>query len=68
MIVYLNNKQVNISDTKNILEILAEDFHIDNPKGIAVAVNLEVVPKTNWNEFILKENDKVTIIKATQGG
>ena len=37
-------------------------------KGIAVAINDEVVPKTDWQNFELKENDEVLIITATQGG
>ena len=36
--------------------------------GIALAVNEKVVPKTEWEKFLLKENDKIIIIKATQGG
>ena len=37
-------------------------------KGIAIAVNNTVVQKVKWNDFILHEGDKVTVIKATQGG
>lgn len=36
--------------------------------GIAIAVNNKVVPRTEWDTFILAENDKVIIIHATQGG
>ena len=36
--------------------------------GIALAVNEKVVPKKEWEKFELKENDKVLLIKATQGG
>lgn len=41
---------------------------IPNTKGIAVAVNNSVVPKNSWSETLLYENDKVLLIKATQGG
>jgi len=37
-------------------------------KGIAIAVNHTVVSKSDWNKIQLKENDNITIIKATQGG
>jgi len=37
-------------------------------RGLAVAVNQEVVPKSKWDDFQLKENDDILIIKATQGG
>ena len=37
-------------------------------KGIAIAVNQTVISKSEWNKTQLKENDNITIIKATQGG
>jgi|VirMetMinimDraft_7_1064189.scaffolds.fasta_scaffold56472_2 sulfur carrier protein len=36
--------------------------------GIAIAVNNSVIPKNNWTNLLLKDQDKVTIITATQGG
>lgn len=36
--------------------------------GIALAVNETVIPKNEWEKFQLQDNDKVLIIKATQGG
>jgi sulfur carrier protein len=68
MIVYLNNEQFEFSDAKSISEIIAKDLNLSNPKGVAIAVNQEVVPKTKWDNFMIKDNDRLTIIKATQGG
>jgi sulfur carrier protein len=67
MIVYLNNQQHQIPFSQSISDTLKELAHI-NPAGIAIAVNNEVIPKKSWNDYLLKENDKVTIIRATQGG
>ncbi len=36
--------------------------------GIAVAVNNNVIPKSNWNSHLLSETDDILIISATQGG
>ncbi|WP_274476561.1 sulfur carrier protein ThiS [Mangrovimonas aestuarii] len=36
--------------------------------GIAVAINNIVIPKYNWTETELKDNDDILIIQATQGG
>ncbi|UCS92629.1 sulfur carrier protein ThiS [Echinicola marina] len=41
---------------------------ISSLRGLAVAVNQEVIPKSRWDDFKLKENDDILIIKATQGG
>ena len=40
----------------------------EKQKGIAVAVNETVVPKAQWESYELQPNDKVLVIKATQGG
>ncbi len=39
-----------------------------NADGIAVAVNEEVIPKTEWKSFTINENDSILMITATQGG
>lgn len=40
----------------------------DRQKGIAVALNQSVVPRTEWNNKTIAQNDRILIIKATQGG
>lgn len=37
-------------------------------KGIAVAVNNQIVSKNDWNRRELSEGENVLIIRATQGG
>jgi sulfur carrier protein len=68
MIVYLNNEQFEFSDAKSISEIMVKDLNLNNRKGVAIAVNQEVIPKSDWDSFMVRENDRVTVIKATQGG
>jgi sulfur carrier protein len=41
---------------------------INIEKGVAIALNNEVVPKSNWNNCTIKNNDKLLLIKAAQGG
>ena len=66
MKVTLNNKEVNtISD--NLFDMLSEKS-FQNTNGIAVAVNQNVIPKANWKTTIVKQNDSIMIITATQGG
>jgi sulfur carrier protein len=52
---------------KNISELVVA-LNMINTNGTAFAVNEKVVPKTEWEKFELKDNDKILIIKATQGG
>jgi sulfur carrier protein len=37
-------------------------------RGVAVAVNGEVVPRSAWPEALLREGDKIEILTAAQGG
>lgn len=67
MNVIVNNK-TEITEAQEKLFKLLSRLNLSEKQGIAVAVNNAVVSKTNWNNYELKENDKITIIRATQGG
>lgn len=38
------------------------------PEQVAVAVNGDVVPRAEWDEAALAEDDRVEIVTAIQGG
>jgi sulfur carrier protein len=58
-------KQVNHQITiVQLLQFL--DLEIRN--GIAIAVNEQIVPKSNWSSQELSTQDQVIIIQATAGG
>lgn len=67
MKVFVNNEPKEVEHQITINALL-KDLNLSSAKGIAVAVNNQVVPKLTWENFSITENDKVTIIKATQGG
>jgi sulfur carrier protein len=66
MEVIVNNERTSI--TSNTLVALLDQLNIKESKGIAVAINDRVLPKKHWATQTLKDQDKVTIIRATQGG
>ncbi|MBQ1026884.1 sulfur carrier protein ThiS [Micromonospora sp. C95] len=37
-------------------------------RGVAVAVNGEVVPRTGWPATVLRGGDRVEVLSAAQGG
>lgn len=39
-----------------------------NPLGVAVELNLKIIPKTDYAKTQLKENDKLEIISFVGGG
>ncbi|MEP3371366.1 MAG: sulfur carrier protein ThiS [Maribacter dokdonensis] len=49
------------------LDIIIKELKISE-NGIAVAVNENIITKSAWNTKTLNENDKVLVIRATQGG
>ncbi len=65
MKIIVNDKAHDLA-VKFLVE-LTENLNV-NPKGTAVAVNGIVIPKQDWESLQLFENDKVMIIRATQGG
>jgi len=66
MNIIVNDTIENIPQGASISQML-KDLSIDI-NGIAVAVNDSVVSKSSWDETIVKENDNILIIKASQGG
>lgn len=68
MKVIMNDTPIDLNGSITTLEQVVMHSGINDLKGLAVAVNDTVIPRTNWNNFTLKENDTITIIRATQGG
>ena len=61
------NSELKQFSGKNISE-LVQSLQMTNTNGIALAVNDKVIAKNDWTSFQLNNNDKILIIKATQGG
>jgi sulfur carrier protein len=51
-----------------IAELVAEQAVQMNQRGIAVALNGSVVPRSAWGETALSSGDIVEIVRAMQGG
>jgi len=56
-----------IESTASTLQELAEQQNLP-AKGIAIAVDNKLVPRTEWSSFMLVEGQKITIVKAFCGG
>jgi len=63
----LNNELLNFSDGDTLLDVL-KTTELFEKKGIAVAVNSSVIPKSEWKETKLNNNDNIMVITATAGG
>lgn len=67
MDILINNQKHTISDNLTLQDIVNAQLG-EKQKGVAVAVNDNVIPKLSWENHIIKSNDHILIIKATQGG
>ncbi len=67
MTVFVNNNSINLTTVATLHQVL-EQQHLHEQRGIAVAVNNHVIPKAEWQQKVLNNNDKITVIRATQGG
>ncbi len=67
MEIIINSKPFDLAEATGIMDALAA-VNISTTNGIAVAVNNQVVPRQEWTSYTLKTGDKITLIRATQGG
>ncbi len=64
LIVNGENKEFNENST---LQTIITQLQVED-KVMAAAVNMEIVKKDEWNNFIVKENDKLELLQFVGGG
>jgi sulfur carrier protein len=52
----------------NLSEFIKMRLNTTEPKGVAVALNETIIPKSKWSDTLINENDNVEIVHAVQGG
>lgn len=65
MKIIINNKSTE-TNAANVAELVKELSMPD--RGVAVAIDMQMVQRMDWEATTLKENDDVTIIVAACGG
>ena len=67
MEITVNEKKYDLEDSCSVEQMLALVLET-GARGIAVAINQNIVSKPDWPACILSHGDQVILIKATQGG
>ncbi len=67
MEITLNNQLLTVEPSCT-LEQLLSTFSELAPKGMALAINQEIIPRSDWARSVLRPGDSIILIKATQGG
>lgn len=63
----INGERREVSHTC-LADLLSELGYSPESRGVAVAVNRELVPKNGWQGYNLSTGDSVEIVSAVQGG
>ncbi|WP_298179748.1 sulfur carrier protein ThiS [Saccharomonospora sp.] len=66
MRVFVNGEQRQFPEGSTVADVLATS--VEDVKGIAVALNGEVVRRGRWSEVVVTDGAKVEILTAVQGG
>jgi sulfur carrier protein len=64
--VHVNGRPVSFPDGTGLAEVVASATAA--PRGVAVAVAGEVVPRSQWPVRPVHDGDRVEILTAVQGG
>ncbi len=64
--IYINGKKKNINSNYNLINIL-EEYSLNN-KLVAIEINQEVIPKSNYKTKKINKNDRIEILELIGGG
>lgn len=67
MEILINNTVKEVKEQSTLYDALSQ-LGFATTKGIAIAVNNNVIPRSSWESMQLSTGMHITIIKATQGG
>ena len=66
--IRVNGESAPLGEQRTLDALLAEKTADTAQRGIAVALNGSVVPRTAWRETVLRAGDSIEIVRARQGG
>ncbi len=68
MRIELNGRGRELNDGASVVEAVAAAAGDPDRRGIAVALDGEVVPRSRWAVTLLREGQRVEVLEARQGG
>ena len=66
--IFLNGRPSELSPGETVARVLAGLEIASDARGVAVAVDGEVVPRSSWESFALAPGARVEVLTAMQGG
>ena len=68
MNIQVNGEPRELSSEQSVAELVCELSGSHETQGIAVAINGQIVRKTDWQTRALRDNDEVEVLRAVSGG
>lgn len=69
MKISVNGQQTSVEEAITVSDLLAFLHGADTTtRGVAVALNGEVVSRSRWDESTLEEGDRLEVLRAVGGG
>ncbi|MEL0628997.1 sulfur carrier protein ThiS [Psychromonas aquatilis] len=66
MKIQVNEQALTLPSAMNIEQLLT---HLEKPlMGSAVAVNMQVINRSEWNQYDINEGDNISLFQAIAGG
>lgn len=66
--IRLNGQASDVRAGESVAEVLGRLDVPSDAGGVAVAVDGEVVPRAQWDSFVVQEDARVEVLTAMQGG
>ncbi len=67
--IVVNGDESKVENGSTLADLLESvNIDVENTRGIAVAVNDEIIRRTDWNKRELNAGDSVELVTARQGG
>lgn len=68
MKVWLNGEDRDLDDGATVRAAVTATGASSEGRGVAVALDGEVVPRRRWDDVSLSEGQRVEVVQAVQGG
>jgi sulfur carrier protein len=67
-VIRLNGQESEVRPGETIAAVLRRLDLLPEARGIAVAVDGEVVPRGGWDTYVLSDEARIEVLTAIQGG
>ena len=68
MYIRLNGEKREFIANQSVNQLVCELSGSEDPQGVAVAINGQIVRRTDWQTRALEAEDEVEVLRAVSGG